>query len=220
MTHRLWQEERISSCSFRAKHPSIVICLLPRGEAHIPLVWKCCCFSGHCLWRKNVYFCEKCWKAYASLGHAESNKVYQQALLRPFQTEQNLATLPHSHLFGAHIPIRSFSSPNTQNCSGPSSWWAWHWYSRCHFDISCKQHLPDGLFLEELQCSPKLLGSDRSGFFCFSWSARSTKAFHHLQQRSAFIVKRVESLFLFSFERLHQFWLILVGSSVNDTGPY
>lgn len=77
--------------------------------------------------------------------------------------------------------------------------------SWCHFDISCKQHLPDGLFLEELQCSPKLLGSDWSGFFCFSWSARSTKAFHHLQQRSAFIVKRVESLFLFSFERLHHF---------------
>lgn len=150
----------------------------PRGEAHIPLTWKCCCFSAHFLGRKKVYFCKKRWKVYASLAHAESNKLYQQALLSPFQMEQNSPTLPHSHLCGTRIPM--CSSPNTGNCSRLSSWWAWHWCNQCHFDISCKQHLPVGLFLEELQCSPKTLGSDWSGFFSFSWSARSTRAFHHL----------------------------------------
>lgn len=96
----------------------------PRGEAHIPLTWKCCCFSAHFLGRKKVYFCKKRWKVYASLAHAESNKLYQQALLSPFQMEQNSPTLPHSHLCGTCIPM--CSSPNTGNCSRLSSWWAWH----------------------------------------------------------------------------------------------
>lgn len=58
-----------------------------------------------------------------------------------------------------------FPCAASENCSGLSCWCVWHWYSQCHFDTYLKQHLPFGLFLEELQCNPKLLGSDWSVSF-------------------------------------------------------